>query len=418
MATDSPSMVAAEPDDEKAYRLIKNGWLVVVAGVRDTTWIDLCTGLYPQAKLQVFPHDAADHGRLAAGLGTRRDTVTCNARPLAQAAAGDTLDGLRADGRLAHVNYLRIDTAADAPAILTGARRLLRHSRIDIIEIASTAADTETLAPLAILLARYEYVVMRLDDRTFRRLTQEELTYSQWDGHTIAIHARMLASYTDFGNEILDLQQLLTRFGITTRGVIHLGAHEARELPVYVELGAKRVLLVEANPALAAQLTSQFGTVPSVVVAHCAINDTDGPVTLHLASTDTASSILPFKLHQEVYPDITERATIEVPGVRLDSLLASLALDAADFNILAIDIQGAELRALRGAPQTLEAIEAVSIEINFAELYDGCAQVEDIDDFLGERGFDRVATLTPFHPWWGDALYVRRNFALNQFPLQ
>jgi hypothetical protein len=128
--------------------------------------------------------------------------------------------------------------------------------------------------------------------------------------------------------------------------------------------------------------------------------------------------LLPLKLHQSIYPDIVEKEVVKVPGLRLDQLMDTLALTAADFNILCVDVQGAELRALRGATRTLEAIDAVTIEINFDELYDGCAQVEDIDTFLGDRGFDRVATMTPFHPTWGDALYVRRDFALGPRALQ
>jgi hypothetical protein len=93
--------------------------------------------------------------------------------------------------------------------------------------------------------------------------------------------------------------------------------------------------------------------------------------------------------------------------------METLALDPAGFNLLCIDIQGAELRALRGATRTLQSIDAINIEINFEEMYAGCAQVEDIDDFLAELGFDRVATLTPYHSFWGDALYVRRNLALS-----
>jgi len=178
------------------------------------------------------------------------------------------------------------------------------------------------------------------------------------------------------------------------------------------------VLLIEANPGLVERLRSMAATLAGVTVAHCAINDADGPIDLHVASVDEASSLLPLKLHQDIYPDIVETDVITVPGLRLDQLMETLALATADFNILCVDIQGAELRALRGATRTLEAIDALTVEINFDELYDGCAQVEDIDTFLGDRGFDRVATMTPFHPTWGDALYVRRDFALGSRAVQ
>ncbi|MEJ0067720.1 MAG: FkbM family methyltransferase [Pseudomonadota bacterium] len=135
-------------------------------------------------------------------------------------------------------------------------------------------------------------------------------------------------------------------------------------------------------------------------------------------SKDESSSILPLKLHQKIYPSVVENEIIEVPGLGLDRLMESLALDAGEFNVMCLDVQGAELRALRGATKTLESIEAISIEINFVEMFADCAQVEDIDDYLGDRGFDRVTTLSPYHLSWGDALYVRRQRAGSRGALQ
>jgi hypothetical protein len=63
---------------------------------------------------------------------------------------------------------------------------------------------------------------------------------------------------------------------------------------------------------------------------------------------------------------------------------------------------------LKGATEVLRHIEAINVEVNFAELYRDCAQIEDIDDMLKSAGFARVATVSIAHPSWGDAFYVRR----------
>jgi FkbM family methyltransferase len=402
--------------DEKIYRLIKADWVVVNAAARTDAWIRSSMGYCPDASYSVFPHDAAAGATLARSLDGARGHLTVGAKPLGPAAdaAVDTLDGLRTSGRFRHIQYLRIEAPEAALDILLGAKTLLRHSRIDVIEIAGKPDQmTEGLSPLAFFLARYDYTVMRLAGNEFKPLTQADLAASRWTGNTLAIHARMLMFITEVDQDILDLPALLGRHGIAARGIIHLGAHEGEELPTYLKLGAKRVLLVEANPVLAARLHSHAQMVPEVTVAHCAINDVDGPVALHVLSKDESSSILPLKLHQKIYPNVVENEVIEVPGLGLDRLMESLALDAGEFNVMCLDVQGAELRALRGATKTLEAIDAISVEINFVEMFADCAQVEDIDDYLGERGFDRVATLTPYHLSWGDALYVRRQRALQ-----
>jgi len=404
------------------YQLIKADWVVVHAAARDDLWIRRCLQSRPQALYAVFPHDAAAHAVLERSLAPTGERLHLGAVPLGRSSADEApgsvyaLDDLRVDRGLRHINFLRIDTPAAAMAIVLGARTALRHSRIDVIEIAGEPAGTEGLSPAAFILMHHGYVMMRVDGNEFKRLSQSDLAASRWTGNTLAIHRRLLANFTDADLEILDLPALLDQHGVTTRGIIHVGAHECEELPIYLKLGAKSVLLVEANPILAERLRNRAKMVPEVTVAHCAVNDVDGPVDLHVLSKDESSSILPLKLHQKFYPSVVENEIIQVPGLRLDRLMESLALDAADFNVMCVDVQGAELRALRGATKTLEAIEAISVEINFAELFADCAQVEDIDNYLGDRGFDRVATLTPYHPAWGDALYVRRQRAAPASP--
>jgi len=123
---------------------------------------------------------------------------------------------------------------------------------------------------------------------------------------------------------------------------------------------------------------------------------------------DQSSSILPLKEHREIYQEITETEQISVPSKTLDSLLAELQLNPADFNLLNIDIQGAELLAFRGATNLLKHIEAINTEVNYQELYENCALIHQIDEFLESHGFERVATTTPYHPSWGDAFYIRQ----------
>jgi Methyltransferase FkbM domain len=93
---------------------------------------------------------------------------------------------------------------------------------------------------------------------------------------------------------------------------------------------------------------------------------------------------------------------------RLDDLLDDLGETAAAYNILNIDVQGAELMVLRGAERTLAFVDVINVEVSFAELYAGCAQIDEVDDFLEQRGFVRVELSCPYHHTWGDAVYVRR----------
>lgn len=207
---------------------------------------------------------------------------------------------------------------------------------------------------------------------------------------------------------MIDTNALLSKYRITPRGVIHVGAHEGEEVEGYLAAGYRRILLIEANPDVFKKLQAKFGHLPSVQMVNVAICDRPGRIVFNVTSMDQSSSILPLKLHQELYPSIQVTHTVEVRAQTIDGLLDELQLSAAEFNYLHMDIQGAEYLALQGAEKTLAHIEAVNSEVNFAELYAGGALIGQLESLLGLHGFNRVALARPYHPTWGDAFYVRR----------
>jgi glutamate synthase domain-containing protein 1 len=80
-------------------------------------------------------------------------------------------------------------------------------------------------------------------------------------------------------------------------------------------------------------------------------------------------------------------------------------IDASKYNFWNMDIQGAELMALKGAPKSIQYAKAIYLEVNQTEVYKGCGLISDIDTFLLQYNFKRVLTnITPYG--WGDALYI------------
>ena len=207
----------------------------------------------------------------------------------------------------------------------------------------------------------------------------------------------------------LDIGGLLRAHGVIPRGVIHVGAHQAGELEDYLRMGFTRIIYVEANPALIPALRAKAQVHDGkVIILHAAASDADGTVRLRVTSMDQSSSILPLAKHKDIYPSIREVSQVEVRGRRLDTLLAEEGLRAEDFNFLNLDIQGAELMALRGAPGILAGIEALNTEVNLQELYQGAGLLGELEQFMAKLGFSRAAMVTPWHPSWGDAFYVRK----------
>jgi len=203
---------------------------------------------------------------------------------------------------------------------------------------------------------------------------------------------------------MIDLQAKFNTYRFQPRGVIHIGAHEGNELATYRSMGLKNILFIEANPVIYARLQQKMQGQTGIRTAWCAITDHSGECDLHVTSMDQGGSIPRLGKHSEIYPEIREVTTSRVPTKTLDDLMDELGLDLAAFDFINIDIPGAELLTLQGAPRTLAHIRAINSEVNF----EGGALINDLELFLHERGFHRVAIVTPHHPSWGDALYLKR----------
>ena len=208
----------------------------------------------------------------------------------------------------------------------------------------------------------------------------------------------------------IDIPALFQKYHLTPKGVIHVGAHEAGELEKYVAMGFSTILYVEANPALIPRLKEKAAacTGARVLIAHVAVTDHNGKITLRVTSMDQSSSILPLGIHKNIYPSIREGNQIDVPARTLDHLVYELGLAPNLFNFLNLDIQGAELLALKGASRLLGNIEAIVSEVNLVELYQGAALLPQLEAHLRAAGFNRAAMFTPWHPTWGDAFFVKR----------
>lgn len=308
-----------------------------------------------------------------------------------------------------HVFLLRLEGAAVLRA-LSHAGPLLKYARIDLIQFGEIDVRA-TLPAIAGLLNSFGYRLYGVEpdgkNMTQLRSWIEGLRY----GRFFAVQARVADLLVANERTGLDLAGLCQRHGIDITGLIHLGAHEGDEIGSYRAIGAFPVAFVEAHPDIYPRLVARLVGYENVSAIHAAITDRDGPVTLHLSSDDQSSSVLPLAEIERLIPTTVGSGTIEVPGRSLDSLFAELRADGnpvARANLLVSDIQGAELLALQGAEATLPQFDAIVLELNFDELYEGGAQVEEIDDFMSEHSFARVATISAWHPSWSDAFYVRQ----------
>ncbi len=322
-----------------------------------------------------------------------------------------TIDNYCQRHGIKRINFIKIDVGGAELDVLYGAKHFIETGRIDYIqfEYGGTYLDAKTsLKEASEYLQKFGYLIFKIlpDNLEYKPTFLPEDENFQFSNF-LAVNERFRQNVLGEALRMLDLQQIFTQYGIVPHGVIHVGAHEGTEMSTYQAMGVQKVLFVEANPVVFERLQANIVGVPNVQAVNCAVSNENGTVNLRVTSIDQSSSILQLKRHLELYPNIQETHQVEVQSRTIDTLLQELQLNPYDFNILNIDIQGAELLALEGAANWLKYVAGINTEVNYEELYDGCALIDQLDEFLEKHGFQRVATIT-HHPYWGDAFYVKK----------
>lgn len=206
---------------------------------------------------------------------------------------------------------------------------------------------------------------------------------------------------------------------IKPRGVLHIGAHEAEEAADYEKFGWGPVCWIEMLPEKYEALARKYEGNDRNKIIHAACWDVDG-VAIHpyLSNNFQSSSLLEPRDHLEQHLDVTfeQRQDFVLRTSRLDSILTP----EIQFDFINIDVQGAELKALKGLGHRLISSKWVYSEVNFREIYSECPLIGDLDAFLNDMGFLRIATVEAGTYGWGDALYgsIRYNDPVRMIELR
>jgi FkbM family methyltransferase len=206
---------------------------------------------------------------------------------------------------------------------------------------------------------------------------------------------------------LIPFKNITKKYNMKIHGILHIGAHNLEELDTYNKHGIKnnKIIWVEAIPKLARKNYKRDKT---RIIKNFVCCDTDiGKTKLNIANNGQSSSILELGSHKESYPSIKYTDFVEVKNRRIDTMYEEDGIPKNFANFLNIDIQGAELLALKGMGKILNYFDYLYLEVNKDYVYKNCALVHEIDEYLLNYNFLRVET-----KWtnadWGDALYIRK----------
>ena len=207
---------------------------------------------------------------------------------------------------------------------------------------------------------------------------------------------------------LIDLVNLSKKHNLSITGVVQIGAHYGEEDVVYDKLNiAKRMYfepIKSSYDILVENTNSKFCEYHNV-----ALGDQEGNFYMNLSSNRNASaSILKPKNHLKIHRNVKFDGVERVLMKKLDSYNVS-----EDYNFMNIDVQGYELKVLKGAKRILNHIDYIMCEINRDEVYEGCAHLDSIIEFLEPYGF-KIIEVNWAGGQWGDGFFIKEK--INETP--
>jgi FkbM family methyltransferase len=201
---------------------------------------------------------------------------------------------------------------------------------------------------------------------------------------------------------LIPLHNLVKKYNIIFKGVLHVGAHECEELNDYEKyLSRDLILWIEALPIKVEICKKLY---PNILIENAVVSDIIEIVKFNVSNNGQSSSILEFGLHSVFHPQVKYITCFETESKLLKNILPNYNIN---YNFLNLDIQGAELKALKGMEEYLQYVDYIYTEVNSDYVYKECALIGELDKYLAQFGLFRVET-----KWtdckWGDAFYIRK----------
>ena len=195
------------------------------------------------------------------------------------------------------------------------------------------------------------------------------------------------------------------RFLEEVSGVVHVGANAGQERAIYAKHDL-RVIWVEPIPDVFETLCQNIRRFPKQRAVRYLVTDRDdAEYQFHIANNNgESSSILDFKLHNEIWPSVAYTGTITLRGLTLASLYERERIDPSEYQALVLDTQGSELLVLKGSVPLLRSFKYIKTEVADFEAYAGCCQLEDLGSFMLQHEFVEL-TRTKFASRAGGGSY-------------
>jgi len=172
--------------------------------------------------------------------------------------------------------------------------------------------------------------------------------------------------------------------------ILHLGAGQAQEVAAFLKSPAKAILLVEPQPALAADLQARAAAEPRITLRQAAVAGKAGTAMMQLFNLAEMSSLRGPALLRELYPGLRQTGTVKVPVVTFGDLMKALpAARPGVPDLLVIDVCGEEgtVIAALAALADRQRFGAVLVQAGLTPLFEGAAEAAGLVAQMEAAGF-------------------------------
>ena len=190
------------------------------------------------------------------------------------------------------------------------------------------------------------------------------------------------------------------------KGIIHMGAHRGGEAAVY-DWFNKQTIWIEANPKIIDDLKDHTSQYINQKVIQALLSDEDNKLeNFNISSNDGASSsIFSFGSYKKIHEKIKMTDVMKLKTNTLDTIIKKEQINVDKYNFWVVDLQGAELLALKGANEMIKSCKFMYIEISKENIYKNGANWNELNEFLKKRNFIPVWEPEGIHT---DVLYIKR----------
>lgn len=206
------------------------------------------------------------------------------------------------------------------------------------------------------------------------------------------------------------IDQVLGIHGLRPKTVLHVGAHVGQELSLYKNFGIESGVFIEAHPEVYTRLSQSIENEDSWRAVEALVSDVDGvEVDFWTSSNDSmSSSLLKPGLHLTEHPDVSfKEEPLKISTKTLDSL------NLGTFDLVVMDVQGAELKVLKGGIETIKHADALWLEVALGGLYQNDCSINELSEFLAQYDYYPVYVVIG-STMWGDAMYVKRSTLMSR----